>query len=145
MSGNKPSPADFEELVGQYLNNSGFEVRREYAVQISINGIRKKSHKFDWGNDTLLVECKANNWNSRSIPSGERQGLNEAILFPMAAPKSYRKMLFMWETGRFGKPNPETLAECYVRLYGHLIPKDVEVYELEENNLSANRIWPPHS
>lgn len=144
MSGNKPSPTEFEELVGQYLNNSGFEVRREYAVQISINGIRKKSHKFDWGNDTLLVECKANNWNSRSIPSGERQGLNEAMLFLMAAPKSHRKILFMWETERFGTPNTETLAECYVRLYGHCIPDDVEVHEFNDHKLSARRIFPPH-
>ena len=51
-------------------------------------------------------------------------------MYFLAAPKSYRKMLFILRTKKLGVRNPETLAERYVRTYGHLIPGDVEVFEL---------------
>ena len=63
----------------------------------------------------------------------------------LAAPNSYRKMLFLLRTKKLGIRNPETLAERYVRSYGHLIPGDVEVFELDEEGLAATRLWQPPS
>ena len=54
------------------------------------------------------------------------------MLYFLAAPKFYRKMLFISKTKKLGIRNHETLAERYVRTYGHLIPGDVEVFELDE-------------
>ena len=136
----------FASKVGAYLERTGYTVRPEYEVETSINSLLRKPHKFDWGNDTLLVECKAYSWApSGSNPSAKFSTANEALLYFLATPKSYRKMLFMSETGKTGKRNPATLVEQYVRRYGHFIPDDVEIYELNESNLSANRVWPPHS
>ncbi len=117
-------------------------VFRDYEVEVSINSRRKKPHKFDWGSDALLIECKAYNWTiGGNSPSAKLSTANEALLYFIAAPKSYRKMLFMPETEKAGKRNPATLVEHYVRRYGHFIPDDVEVYELNESNLAARRVW----
>ena len=144
---NKPSGNDFSRSVGQYLNHNGFAVRREYEFEVGINSLVKKPHKFDWGNDILLVECKAYNWlRVRShYPGGLFATANEAVLYFMAVPKSYRKMLFLWETERRSENDPETFAEYYVRLFQHLIPTDIEVYEFNANNLTARHLWPPPS
>ena len=142
MSTNRQRGDDFSESVGHYLNRGGIAVHREYEVEVSINSLLKKPHKFDWGNDTILVECKTyTRTKSGKNPSAKLSTANEALLYFMAAPKSYRKMLFMSETERFGRLK-ETLAENYVRRYGHFIPNDVEVHEFDKHNLSARRIWP---
>lgn len=133
----------FEQRVGQYLRGQGHDVYPDYRVEVSINGHRKKSHKFDWGSSTLLVECKAYSWTEgRNIPSAKLATANEAMLYFVAAPRSFKKMLFMPKTERVGKRSPATLAEQYVRQYGHFIPDDVEIYELDESNLSATLVWP---
>ena len=147
MTTNSQNPAkgrNFEQHVGQYLKQNGLEVFRDYEVEVSINSRHKKLHKFDWGSDALLVECKAYNWTEGgNSPSAKLATANEALLYFIAAPKSYRKMLFMPETGKTGKLNPATLVEYYVRRYGHFIPDDVEVYELKnESDLAARLVWP---
>ena len=120
-----------------------FEVNPEFEVLISINGRAKKPHKFDWGNDKLLVECKRYTWTSGgNSPSAKFATANEAMLYFIAAPQSCSKMLFMSETERLGKRNPRTLAQSYVERYGHFIPNDVEVYEFSERTLGVRRVWP---
>lgn len=75
------------------------DVYPNYEVEVSINSRLKKSHKFDWGNNTLLVECKAYSWTKGGhSPSAKLSTTNEALLYFMAAPTSNRKMLFMLET-----------------------------------------------
>ena len=51
----------------------------------------------------------------------------------------------MPKTAKVGKRKPATLVEYYVRLYGHFIPNGVEIYELDESDLSATRVWPPQT
>ena len=65
MTTNSQNPArgrDFERKVGQHLQNKGYDVKPDYEVEVSINGRLKKSHKFDWGSNAMLVECKAYGW-----------------------------------------------------------------------------------
>ncbi len=134
----------FEQRVGEYLGRcQGLRVVAGYEVEISINGHSKKLHKFDWGNSTVLVECKAYDWTEGgNSPSAKLATANEALLYFLASPKSYRKMLFFPTTGKRGKRNPETLVEYYVRMNGHFVPDDVEIYELDPERLSATRTWP---
>ena len=130
---------DFADLVGTFLIRSGFGVQPEFEVEVGWNSKRK--HKFDWGNRDTLVECKAYDWTaSNNSPSAKLSIANESILYFLAAPSGIRKMLFMSATSKVGKRNPATLAETYVRRFGHLIPNDVEVYEFNLSDLSVKCI-----
>ena len=85
-------------------------------------------HKFDLGSESppVLVECKAHTWTSGgNSPSAKLTVWNEAMHYFQCAPKGYRKILFVLRDER----NAETLAEHYLRRYGHLVPDDVEVWE----------------
>jgi hypothetical protein len=48
----------------------------------------------------------------------------------VAAPENYRKVLFVLKDLR--QSNGESLANFYVRTYGHLIPRGVEIWEYDE-------------
>ena len=140
---NAAKGSHFEDSVGKYLEQQGLRVFPDYQIPVSINGRSRKMHKFDWGNETLLVECKAYDWTEGgNNPSAKLATANEALLYFLAAPKSYRKMLFMPATVKRGQRNPQTLVEYYVRTYGHFIPEDVEVYELDQQGLSGRRVRP---
>ena len=149
MATNSQNPARgraFEQRVGQHLRREGYDAKPGYEVEVSINGRRKKSHRFDWGSDDLLVECKAYGWTAGgNNPSAKLATTNEAMLYFVGAPASYKKMLFMPKTEKNRKRISETLVEYYVRLYGHFIPDGVEIYELDESDLSASRVWPPQT
>lgn len=56
---------------------------------------------------------------------------NEAMYFFHLAPKRYKKILFVLYD--FSDERSESLAEYYVRTYGHLIPNDVEILEYDES------------
>ena len=146
MTTNKDNSArgrTFEGLVGKYLVERGDIVQPGYSVEVGLNRLWRKAHKFDWGNNTLLVECKDYDWtSSHNIPSAKISTLKEAMLYFMAAPQSHRKMLFIRKTEGRTMTSDETLGEYFVRLYGHLIPEDVEVHELDDNDLSVRQIWP---
>ncbi len=149
MTTNNDNPAvgrKFEDSVGEYLRKQGHLVDHNHSVEIGLEGSSKKPHKFDWGNDTLLVECKAYTWTKGgNRPSAKLSTLKAAMLYFIAAPKLYVKMLFMQQSEWLSEKDPVTLAEYYVRQNGHLIPKDVEIHELNDrdpDNLFAKCIWP---
>ena len=140
MTTNSQNPArgrKFEYLVGLYLKQhpieKELEVHPQFEVNVGISTRRMKKHPFDWGNDALLVECKAYSWtNSGKNANAKFATANEAILYFSAVPsRQYRKMLFMPKTARIGIQTPESLVEHYVRRFGHLISADVEVFELD--------------
>ena len=143
MISNKEKGEVFERQVGDYLKGNGIEVKTKYKIEVGIQGRRKRSHEFDWGNERLLVECKKYTWTKTgNNPSAKLSTANEALLYLLAAPESYQKMLFMLETHRMGKRNPETLAERYVRKNEHLFAHNLEVFELNEDSLSVRQLWP---
>ena len=140
---NRARGAEFARRVGEYLARAGHVVEPEYALAVGLSSHRKKSHRFDYGSEALLVECKHYDWTEGgNNPSAKISTLNEAMMYFYAAPKSYRKMVFVSATARKGVRRSETLAEYYVRLHGHFIPDDVEVWELDGDSLSARRIEP---
>ena len=126
--------SNFERLARDYFRQSGCgELRSGYSVPIGV--INKKERKFDLGseNPPILVECKSHTWTSGgNVPSAKLTVWNEAMLYFLLAPKTYRKILFVLRD--FNDRRGETLAEYYIRSYGHLIPDDVEVLEYEEIN-----------
>ena len=143
LASNRHKGDAFAKGVGEFLKSLGHDIQPEYQVRIGIGPTNKKTHKFDWGNESLLVECKAYNWTeSGNVPSAKLTTVNEVMLYFLCAQKPFRKMLFMLTTERRPKGNSETLAEYYLRMNGHLIPDDVEVYEFDPDSLLAKQLWP---
>ena len=144
MKSNRQKGTMFAESVRNHLNNRGIKLYPECEVNIGINGEQKKTHKFDWGNESLVVECKSYNWTvSGKFPSAKFSTANEALLFLVAAPQSLQKMLFMMKTKRISSRRQETLSEYYIQAYNHLFPKDQEVMELNSKGTYARRLWLP--
>lgn len=140
---NRERGDQFAILVGQYLSRKGHKVEPGYSIDVGLNSRRKKAHRFDFGSDTLLVECKFYDWTAGgNNPSAKISTLNEAMMYFHSSPSQYRKMVFVPATWKKGTQNSETFAEYYVRLHGHFIPDDVEVWELNNEELSARRIEP---
>ena len=138
---NRKKGDQFAQRIGEYLAREGFLVNAEYPMEVGLNSRQKKTHRFDHGSEALLVECKCYDWTSGgNNPSAKISTLNEAMMYMYVARKSCRKMVFVSETGKKGVQNPETFAEYYVRLNGHFIPDDVEIWEFNSDELKAKRI-----
>ena len=132
---------EFEKRVGQYLFLHGYVVQTKFRVEVGLNSSYKKEHKFDFGNQELIVECKSYDWTeSNNVPSAKISILNEAMMYFHAAPKYYRKMLFIGATRQSNARISETVAEYYVRLHRHFIPDDAEIWELNEDTLEARQL-----
>ena len=121
--------SNFERLARNYFRQIGYgELYSGYSVPIGVT--YKKERRFDLGteNPPTLVECKSHTWTSGgNVPSAKLAVWNEAMLFFLLAPKSYRKIMFVLRD--FSDKRGETLAEYYIRSYGHLIPGDVVFLE----------------
>lgn len=121
---------DFESAAMEALAGQGITVQENYAVEVGV-GEKKKKHAFDLGSEfpPVLVECKSHCWTSGSnVPSAKLTVWNEAMYYFHCAPSHYRKILFVLHDTR--PSNNESLASYYIRSYRHLIPNDVEIWEL---------------
>jgi len=63
---------------------------------------------------------------------------NQAMYFFHAAPKGYRKILFVLR--HFNPKRNMTLAEYYIKTNRHLIPDGVEIWEFDGGNNKARLI-----
>ncbi len=141
QTSNRDRGSVFAKRVGEYLSKRGHSVHPEYQIDVGMSSRRKKAHAFDYGNESLLVECKFYDWTKGgNNPSGKISTLNEAMMYFHSAGAKYRKMVFISRTEKKGVRQPETFAEYYVRLNGHFIPDDVEVWEFDLALLTARRI-----
>lgn len=125
----------FELKVKRYLIKTGVDLEANFSVKIGLPGTIKKPHRFDLGCDTkkILVECKSHTWTiSGSVPSAKMATWNQAMYFFLASPPAYRKILFVRKSTN--KNGQETLAEYFVRIYGNMIPKGVEIWEFDEKS-----------
>lgn len=122
---------DFQGAVERFLARQGLVLDREFPV--AVGHAVKKLHRFDLGSNTppILVECKSYTWTSGgNSPSAKIRGLNEAMLLFSVAPSKYRKLLVMLRHLR----REESLARNWLRNHGHLVPPDVEIWELDLDN-----------
>ena len=132
---------DFELATQKFFISEGLKLRLNLKVSIGVGEI-KKEHAFDLGcdKDNILVECKSHKWTAPNdnVPSAKLTVWNEAMYYFLVAPSGYRKIMFVLRD--YSEKRKETLAEYYIRTYQHLIPKDVEIWEFDENLQKAMQL-----
>ncbi len=136
---------NFELAAQAFFESQGFKLERGLAVPVGVEKIKKK-HSFDLGcnHKKILVECKSHKWTSGgNVPSAKLTIWNEAMYYFLAAPKNYRKIMFVLRD--FSKKRKETLARYYIRTYNHMIPSDVEFWEYDESTGKAEILLPYNS
>lgn len=127
---------EFERAAQRFLGGLGLHLEPNLSVPIGHE--QKKGHRFDLGSSAppVLVECKSYSWTETGkSPSAKLRSLNEAMLHFILAPAEYRKLLVMQKTTHMGRS--ESLGTYYVRTQGHLIPPDVEVWELDTETMEG--------
>jgi len=137
-SDNPRMGSEFEKNAMDYYKSKNIELTRNYSIPIGFSNI-KKDHKYDLGSDNppILIECKHHSWTEGgNSPSAKLSVWNEAMFYFIAAPKEYKKILFVLKTVR----KNESLAQHYVKRYGHLIPPGVELWEYSIENRSAEKV-----
>ena len=139
-SSNSQVGKEFEQNIQRYLwDTQGLQLK--FSFKLSLGLSREKVRRFDLGSDTppVLVECKSFTWTGTDrSPSAKRAQFIEAMYYFHLAPTKFRKMIFMNRS--FSKKRGESLAGYLVRLQGHLIPTDVEVWEYDEASRKAQQI-----
>lgn len=119
---------EFQLAVREFLTTQGLTLELEFGIDVGY--ALKKRHRFDLGSaePPVLVECKSYTWTSGgNSPSAKIRGLNEAILLFSVAPPEYRKLLVLLRHLR----REESLAANWLRNYGHLVPRGVEIWEFD--------------
>jgi hypothetical protein len=130
---------EFELKVLGLFKKMDIILNQGIAIPIGLN--RKKDHKFDLGsiNQKIIVECKSHKWTETGkTPSAKISNWDQTMFYFLLAPENYRK-IFVVLKSEHSKRN-ETLAEYYMRLKAHLIPDDVEIWELDDTNGELKRI-----
>jgi hypothetical protein len=129
---------DFEEVARDYfLQTEGLPLQKNFVVEIGAN-IVKKRRRFDLGSEepAILVECKSHRWTETgNMPSAKVTVWNESMFYFHLAPSHYRKVLFVIR--HVHSRRAESLAECYIKNYSHLIPAGVSIVEFDEASGSA--------
>jgi hypothetical protein len=132
---------EFEaDALAYFANEEGLTLSTSFPVSLGVNNLRKL-HRFDLGckEPAVLVECKSHNWTETgNMPSAKVTVWNEAMYYFLLAPKHFRKILFVLEARHARQP--ETLAEYYARINGHLIPQDVSIVEFNPITKSARYV-----
>ena len=130
---------DFEAKARAFFVTQGLNLTPGISIPIGING--SKAHRFDLGDEEekVLVECEAHTWTEGSnAPSAKMTTWNQAMFFYHAAPPGYRKILFVLRD--FNRKRNETLGQYYIRTNPHLIPADVEIWEFDDSQGTAEKL-----
>ncbi|MDO6453946.1 hypothetical protein Q4490_10260 [Neptunomonas phycophila] len=137
---NAQAGKDFELAAQAFFQSQGLELDRDVNIMVGIES-QTKNHAFDLGclSQKVLVECKSHKWTSGgNVPSAKLTVWNEAMYYFVAAPKGYRKIMFVLRD--HSQKRGETLAEYYLRTYSHLVPSDVEFWEYDESTSKAVQV-----
>ena len=122
---------EFEEKTLKYFLENGIELEKQYTIEIGLN--YKKKHKFDLGNNNLIIECKAMRWTeTEKVPSAKLRSWNEAMYYFHLAPKEYKKIFFV--EMNYNQKYTQTLLEYYIDKYYNMIPEDVLLYDYYVDN-----------
>ena len=111
----------------------GLRLESDHKVPCGAGTVRK-SHAFDLGSGSLrvIVECKSHTWTSgRNVPSAKMKNWAEAMFYFYMAPRDYWKIFFVERSMRPGRS--ESLLSYFLRTQAHLIPPDVEFWELDSD------------
>ncbi len=131
---------EFEERARKVLARQGLNhLDFDYKVEVGI-AQQKKEHKFDLGseNPNVIVECKAQTWTAgNKVPSAKMKNWAEAMYYFYMAPNTYRKIFLVERSER--KTTGETLLSYFRRTHYHMIPPDVEFWELDRETGDVQR------
>lgn len=111
------------ELTAKALLEKKFGVQFEICVGLPI-GRPERAHKFDLvsTDKTVVVECKTLKWTAGGfVPPAKLDSVKVAVFYLSFLPPATSCFVAMDRQLRDGKS--ETLAEYYVRAYGHLLGK----------------------
>ena len=122
---------EFEAQARTVLAEHGLDLNPNYKVAVGIASA-KKEHAFDLGSrdPKVIVECKAQTWTSGDkVPSAKMKNWAEAMFYFHMAPTTYRKIFLVERSVR--KTTDETLLSYFMRTQFHMIPPDVEFWEID--------------
>ena len=124
--------ANFENIAFEYFKNKeNIILQKNFELNIGIE--HKKKHKFDFGNENIIVECKSHTWtNGNNVPSAKISVWNEAMFYFNLVSKKYKKIFFVLMD--YSQKRCKTLLQYYFESYYHFIPKDVIFYEYFPND-----------
>lgn len=140
ISSNSFAGSSFEEVVRNFWSKRGINLNSSYPLLIGIS--YQKKHRFDFGCDIqkILIECKSHRWTEGdNVPSAKMTVWNEAMYYFSLCPSEYRKIFCCLRD--YSKKRKITLAEYYIRTYGHLIPQSLEIWEFCEETNTANKVF----
>lgn len=132
FTSNSQVGANFEQIAFEYFKKKEkIILQKNYELKIGVE--MKKIHKFDFGNENILVECKSHTWtNGNNVPSAKMSVWNEAMFYFNLVPKKYKKILFVLMD--LSEKRLKTLVQYYIENYYQFIPKDVIFYEYYPND-----------
>jgi hypothetical protein len=119
---------EFEKAAQEYFAMQGLLLVPKMSVEVGVGSI-KKAHIFDLGSSQppVLVECKCHVWTKGgNSPSAKLAVWNEAMYY-FHCVQGYRKLFVVQRDVR----RDRSLAEHYLSRYVHLVPHDVELWELD--------------
>lgn len=111
------------ELTAKALLEKKFGVQFEICVGLPI-GEPERVHKFDLvsTDKAVVVECKTLKWTAGGfVPPAKLDSVKVAVFYLSFLPTTTTCFVAMDRQLREGKS--ETLAEYYIRAYGHLLGK----------------------
>ena len=128
VSSNTKAGKDFENTIFNFLKENKIFLDEQKKVQIGIN--KKKEHAFDFGNNSILVECKSHTWTkSNNAPSAKIKNWSDAMFSFYIAPSIFKKLFFVDKS--INTKNNKTLLEYFIEHYFYLIPKDVVLIDYD--------------
>jgi len=140
---NKDNPgrgARFERLVQRFFARRRVPLQLNYSIPVGFDG-KRGPYRFDLGSarPPVIVECKRHTWTATgNTPAAKLAVWMQACLYFVAAPRRYRRILAVLRDVRRG----QSLAEYFLEHYGHLVPRNVEIWELAPNGRSGHRLHP---
>ena len=130
MSNSNKKKGDFFRDLSIPILEKELNTSLKPEVKISI-GDPQIEHAFDLANEnkSIVIECKNYTWTKAgNVPSAKVSTINEAVLYFSFLDANVRKILCLKNSVH--PKRQETLAEYYVRTYGHLL-RDITVYEID--------------
>lgn len=131
---------DFEDRARKALAERGVPLTPNHQVPCGL-GAARKNHAFDLGSEDprVIVECKSHTWTSSgNVPSAKMKNWAEAMFYFHMAPCGYRKIFCVERSIRCGQG--ESLLSYFLRTYTHMIPTDVEFWELDCDELVVHEV-----
>lgn len=126
--------SDFERHAQELLASRGIATELDFRVSVGLND-QKKVHRFDLGSHDpkLVVECKCQTWTAGDkVPSAKMKNWAEAMFYFHMTPPDYRKIFLVEQSLR--ARTGESLMDYFMRTQAHMIPEDVEFWELARDS-----------